>query len=90
MVLEKSLLERLQAVYPKAFDLVYHKNGDAREVTGLPSETESLLWDFIDGIGSYIDRVLSGRMSIAESLKDHMAIIESRILAVEKTTRDIP
>lgn len=83
MKIEKSLNDRIQTAYEQTFDLLYDEHG-AKEQTGINKETENILWDFNEGIGCYVDRVLSGHMSINKSLKDHIGIIESWIKKIEK------
>ena len=84
MEIEKSLNDRIQATYEQTFDLLYNQDGCVKDSTGLDSKTENLLWDFNDGIGGYVERVLSGQMSINEMLKDHIGIIETWIEQVEE------
>lgn len=76
MEIDKSLDDKIQEIYERAFDLLYDPDACVKDHTGLNSETEGQLWDFVEGIGEYVGKVLSGRMSIAESLKDHISIIE--------------
>ena len=71
------------------FDLLYDSNSCVKDKTGLDPKVENILWDFNEGIGPYVDKVLSGRMSIAESLKDHMQIIEDWVKKVETTLANI-
>lgn len=74
--MDKSLDDMLQETYEGAFDLLYDQDACAKECTGLDSEIEGQLWNFVEGIGEYVGRVLFGRMSITESLKDHISILE--------------
>ena len=84
MELEKSLHDRISVAHEKIYDLLYDDNG-ARDKTGLPEGVEGKLWDFIEGIGSYLDRIFSGRMSLAEMCKDHMQIVEDWVMDIENT-----
>ena len=89
MELTKSLNDKIQTAYEQTFDLLYDENGCVKSKTSLDSETENVLWNFNEGIGVYVDRVLSGHMSINEILKDHISIIETWIEQVEKTILNI-
>ena len=77
MEIKKSLNDKLQETYEQAFELLYDKNNYPKVHTGLDTEVEAVLWDYVEGIGEYVQKVLSGRMSLAESLKDHMSEIET-------------
>ncbi len=77
MKIEKSLNDKLQETYEQAFELLYDKDNYPKEHTGLDVEVEAALWDYVEGIGEYIQKVLSGRMSLTDSLKDHIAKIET-------------
>ena len=74
--------------YEQTFDLLYDEQ-EAKAETSLDNETESILWNFNEGIGIYIEKILSGQMSINEMLKDHIAIIETWIEQVEETIANI-
>lgn len=79
MEINKSLDSKIQETYGKTYFLLYADNGDTRRdylSLGINYETYDALWNFYEGIGEYVGRVLFGRMSITESLKDHISIIE--------------
>ena len=89
MEIEKSLNDRIQAAYERSFDLLYDQNACVKKKTGLNPETEDVLWHFNEGKGEYVDKVLSGRMSIKEALEDHITIIETWVEQVETTILNI-
>lgn len=83
MELEKSLKERVNIAGVQLYDILYDENG-AKNNNGLDEKTNTKLWDFEDGFPVYLNKVLSGRMSLAESSKDHMSIIEEWLSDIEK------
>ena len=89
MEIEKSLNDRIQAAYEQSFDLLYDQNACVKKNTGLDSKTEDALWNFNEGIGEYVNKVLSGRMSIKEMLKDHISIIDVWVEQVEEILLNI-